>query len=86
MPSNSDQSWEIRLVLYYNEIFKEKINIDYEQLFKNSSALKIFPKDHMNISSENNFSINNKSILPGKDRIEDRLKFLKAILDSNRSP
>ena len=83
IPSNSDQSWEIRLVLYYSEIFKNKIdsiiNLDYDQLFKPpaSAALKRVSKDYMKNSLEMNYSLNNRSNIPSKDRIEDRLKALK---------
>jgi hypothetical protein len=83
IPSNSDQSWEIRLVLYYSEIFKNKIdsiiNLDYDQLFKPPAvaALKRVSKDYMNNSLEMNYSLNNRSNIPSKDRIEDRLKALK---------
>ena len=82
IPSNSDQSWEIRLVLYYSEIFKNKIdsiiNLDYEQLFKApTAAVKRVSKEYMNTSFEINYSINNRISSPSKDRIEDRLKVLK---------
>ena len=81
IPSNSDQSWEIRLVLYYSEIFKNKIdsiiNLDYDQLFKAPVAIKRLSKDYMNNSLENNYTSNNRSSIPVKDRVEDRLKTLK---------
>ena len=84
IPSNSDQSWEIRLILYYSEILTNKIqaiiNFDCEQISKNFPAIKRLSKDYINNSSENNFStINNRSSLPPpkEKKFEDKLKTLK---------
>ena len=86
IPSNSDQSWEIRLVLYYSEVLTSKIqaiiNFDCDTLSKNVPAQKRLSKDYVNINSslENNFSINNRSTmpLPAKEKkSEDKLKTLK---------
>ena len=82
IPSNSDQSWEIRLVLYYSELLTTKIqaiiNFDCEQLVKNIPAQKRLSKDFFNNSIENNFSIMNRSSLqPKEKKTDDRLKNLK---------
>ena len=83
IPSNTDQSWEIRVVLYYSEILTSKIqaiiNFDCEQLYKNNQAQIRLSKDYVNNSfMDNNFSINNRSTLPQKEKkSEDKLKTLK---------
>ena len=82
IPSNCDQSWEIRLVLYYNELLTTKIqaiiNFDCEQLVKNIPAQKRLSKDFFNNSIENNFTIMNRSSLqPKEKKTDDKLKNLK---------
>ena len=89
VPSNSDQSWEIRLVLYLSEILTNTIQLvvnDFEQLFKNNAlAFRRQSKDMGNNSNleniNNNYSLNinniNKNAITMKDRPEDRLKYLR---------
>ena len=85
IPSNSDQSWEIRLVLYYSEVLTSKIqaiiNFDTDTLAKNMPAQKRLSKDNMiTNNSLENFSINNRSTMPLPQRekkSEDKLKTLK---------
>ena len=89
VPSNSDQSWEIKLVLNFSEILTNTIQLvvsDFEQMFKNnSSALRRHSIDMGNNSiadSNNNYSSNinnnlNKSNYVPKDKPEDRLKSLR---------
>ena len=82
IPSNNDQSLEIRLVLYFYENLTNNIdsiiNLDFDQLFKNSPApvIKRVSKDFINNSLEINYS-NNRSSLPNKERIEDKLYKIK---------
>ena len=89
VPSNSDQSWEIRLVLYFSDILSNTIQLvvnDFELMFKtNALALRRPSKDMGNNTildnNNNNFSMNmnnmNRSGIPIKDRPEDRLKILR---------
>jgi len=87
VPSNSDQSWEIRLVLYFSDILSNTIQLvvnEFEQMFKtNALAFRRASKDIGNNSNleNNNISMNinnmNRSGIPAKDRPEDRLKILK---------
>ena len=93
VPSNSDQSWEIKLVLNFSEILTNTIQLvvnDFEQMFKsNAAALKRHTIDVNNnnnsiIDSNNNFSLNinnnlnlNKSGFIAKEKPEDRLKNLR---------
>ena len=89
IPSNVDQSWEIRLVLYFSELLTKTIQqvvSDFDQMFKsNFFAFKSPIKDMGNnslVDNNNNYSINvnnnlNKTSIPIKERPEDRLKILK---------
>ena len=83
VPSNSDQSLEIRLVLYFYENLTNNvdsiIHLDFDQLFKSSPPpiIKKVSKDFINNSLEMNYSINNRSSLPNKERIEDKLYKIK---------
>ena len=88
VPSNADQSWEIRLVLYFSEILSNTIQLvvnDFEQIFKtNALAFRRQSKDLGNNSimdNNINYSMNinniNKSVMPTKEKPEDRLKTLR---------
>jgi len=83
VPSNGDQSLEIRLVLYFYENLTNNIDsiihFDFEQLFKNSPPpiIQRASKDFINNSLEINYSINNRSILPTRERTEDKLYKIK---------
>ena len=79
IPSNSDQSWEIKLILYYSEILSGVIK-SIVNLFKvnTSQAAKRISKDYINNSIENNFSLINRSSAPPKElKLEEKLKILK---------
>ena len=82
VPSNSDQSLEIRLVLFFYEILTSNIdsivNLDFDQLFKTvpqfqAPIMKQNTKDYLNNSLEMNYSINNRSSVQVKEKPEDKL-------------
>ena len=93
MPSNADQSWEIRLVLYFSDILTTTIKAvvnDFEQFFKNNSFLNRRASrdlinntlaENNNINS-NNISINynnnnNKAFFPIRENPENKLKSMR---------
>ena len=91
IPSNADQSWEIKLVLYFSELLSNTIQLvvnEFDQMFKsNALAIRRPSKDYGNNSIMDNNNINNysqninmnnnRSALQGKD---DRLKYLRDII------
>ena len=80
IPSNSDQSWEIKLVLYYSEILNVTIQSIVNTFTSNiAQAEKRLSMEYLNNNSiENNFSFINKSMQPGKElKIEEKLKFFR---------
>jgi len=93
VPSNADQSWEIRLVLYFSDILTTTIKAvvnDFEQFFKNNSFLNRRASrdlinntlaENNNINS-NNISINynnnnNKAFFPIRENPENKLKSMR---------
>ena len=93
IPSNADQSWEIRLVLYFSDVLSNTIQLvinEFDQMFKsNALYLRYQSKEIGNNSILDNNNINNytqnmnnmnPSALQGKDKTDDRLKYLRDIL------
>ena len=88
VPSNADQSWEIKLVLYFSDVLTSSLmslKSDLDIFFKNNViTIKTPIKDMGNNSvldnNNNTFSQNINFVrtgLPGKDKPEDRLKSLR---------
>ena len=92
IPSNADQSWEIRLVLYFSDVLSNTIQLvlnEFDQMFKSNALYLRHPSKELGNNSNidnnniNNYSQNinnmNRSALQGKDK-DDRLKYLKDII------